>query len=63
MGKVKEQWLAEIESDRVSHERYWLDEMFNCHEPVLPDSYPQLEFHHEKDLRVQQYQSRPHAIG
>jgi hypothetical protein len=62
MGKVKEQWLSQLENDRVLHEQYWCNEMFNCREPVLPDSYPQ-EFNHEKDLRVQQYQSTTHAIG
>ena len=64
MGKVKEQWLTELESDRVLHEQYWLNEMFNTHEPVLPDySNPLLEFNHEKDLRIQQYQSTTHVIG
>ena len=56
MGKVKEKWLAELESDRVLHEQYWLNEMFNSHEPVLPDYFnPLLEFNHEKDLSVFQH--------
>jgi hypothetical protein len=64
MGKVKEQWLTELESDHVLHEQYWLNEMFHHHEPVLPNySNPLLEFHHEKDLRIQQYQSRQNLIG
>ena len=63
MGKVKELWLAELEANPVLHEQYWLNEMFNNHEPVLPDSNPLWEFNHEKDLRVQQYQSMPNIIG
>jgi hypothetical protein len=63
MGKVKELWMAELEANPVLHERYWLNEMFHHHEPVLPDSNPLWEFNHEENLRVQQYQSRPHVIG
>jgi hypothetical protein len=63
MGKVKELWMAELEANPVLHERYWLNEMFHHHEPVLPDySHPTLEFNHEKDLPIQQYQSLPNII-
>lgn len=63
MGKVKELWMAELEANPVLHEQYWLNEMFNNHEPVLPDSHSLLELNHEKDLRIQQYQSMPNIIG
>lgn len=58
MGKVKQ-----LDNDAVLHERYWLNEMFNSHEPVLPDYPPQqLKFNHEENLPIQQYQSRSHVI-
>ena len=64
MGKVKEHWLEQLENDRVLHERYWLNEMFNSHEPVLPDYFnPHLEFHHEENIRVQQYQPFTHLVS
>jgi hypothetical protein len=63
MGKVKEQWLTELEANPVLHERYWFNEMFNSHEPVLPDYHnPLLEFNHEENIRVQQYPSRQNVI-
>jgi hypothetical protein len=63
MGKVKEHWMAELDANPVLHEQYWLNEMFNNHEPVLPDSSQQLEFHHEENLRIQQYQSTTHLVS
>jgi hypothetical protein len=64
MGQMKEHWMAELDANPVLHERYWLNEMFNSHEPVLPNhSNPLWEFNHEENLRIQQYQSRPHVIG
>ena len=63
MGAMKAQSMAELEADPVVHERYWLNEMFNCREPVLPDSNPLLEFNHEKNLRIQQYQPRQNTIS
>jgi hypothetical protein len=64
MGKVKELLLEQLNNDAVLHEQYWLNEMFNSHEPVLPDYHnPLLEQNHEKNLRVQQYQPRQNIIG
>jgi hypothetical protein len=56
MGKVKELWMAELEANPVLHERYWLDEMFHNHEPVLPDSSQQLELNHERNLSILKHQ-------
>jgi hypothetical protein len=64
MGKVKEHWLSELESDRILHEQYWFNEMFNSPEPVLPDySNPSLEFNHEKDLSVFQHHQHTLSVG
>jgi hypothetical protein len=64
MGKVKELLLEQLDNDAVLHEQYWLNEMFNSHEPVLPTySNPLLEQNHEKNLRIQQYQPRQNIIG
>ena len=61
---MKAQWLAEIDGNPVLHERYWLNEMFNCREPVLPNnSHPLLEKNYEENLRIQQHQPRSHAIS
>lgn len=63
MGKVKELWFEQLDSNPVLHERYWLNEMFNSHEPVLPDYSPQqLKFNHEENLPIQQYQPRQNII-
>jgi hypothetical protein len=64
MGKLKELWFEQLENNPVLHEKYWLDEMFNSHEPVLPDYHnPLLEFNHEENLRIQQYPSRQNIIS
>jgi hypothetical protein len=36
MGKMKEVLLERLESDPVFHDQYWLNELFNNPEPVLP---------------------------
>jgi hypothetical protein len=63
MGKVKNLLIEKLDNDAVLHERYWLNEMFHNHEPALPDYSPQqLEFNHEKNIRIQQYPSRQNVI-
>jgi hypothetical protein len=46
MGKVKEQWLSELEANPVLHHQYWLNEMFYSHEPVLPEPLEEIIYEH-----------------
>lgn len=55
MGKVKEQFFSELENNPALHEQYWLNEMFNNHEPVFPESTSLLENLYEEDLSSLQY--------